>query len=360
VELNGFEITIVGAGLLGTSIGLRLKEQGITPKFIDLKEKNQKIASDLVKGLEGNVAHNIEAKPQLFIIATPPETIFSLISELYSPDINQTFIEISGIKSELEVELDDFSEIKQRVVMVHPMAGREISGAEAARADLFVGRSWVVVQHEDYDPARYQLGQELGELLGSAILTRTVMEHDQAITLVSQMPQLIASTLASLLAGRATELELAGQGLRDMIRIADSDSNLWSSLFIRNNSFLTKELSRYIDKLTEFKEALQGSNQSGIASIMRDGKDGKALIPGKHGGVKRDYQFVAVVIADKPGQLSSLLIEAQQSGVNIEDISIEHSPKQETGLIKLAVAKNNGEVLAQHLELAGWKSYLLD
>jgi prephenate dehydrogenase len=81
------------------------------------------------------------------------------------------------------------------------------------------------------------------------------------------------------------------------------------------------------------------------------------MIPGKHGGAARNYTFLPVVIEDKPGQLAALFDECAIAQVNVEDLSIEHSPEQFTGLITLALSKNDAEKLHQHLLNKGWRAH---
>ena len=78
------------------------------------------------------------------------------------------------------------------------------------------------------------------------------------------------------------------------------------------------------------------------------------MIPGKHGGAAREYTLLPVVIEDKPGQLAALFDECAQAKVNVEDLSIEHSPGQFTGLITLALSAKDAQILQSHLTNSGW------
>jgi prephenate dehydrogenase len=95
------------------------------------------------------------------------------------------------------------------------------------------------------------------------------------------------------------------------------------------------------------------SNAS-VSSFIEKGNHGRSLIPGKHGGVAREYTYLPVVIEDKPGQLAALVGECAKANVNIEDLTIEHSPGQFTGLITLALSKSDAKVLSAHLIGSGW------
>jgi len=95
-------------------------------------------------------------------------------------------------------------------------------------------------------------------------------------------------------------------------------------------------------------------DESSVAQVIEDGQRGRARIPGKHGGKAREYTYLPIVIEDKPGQLAALFDECATAGVNVEDLSIEHSPGQFTGLITLALSQTDAEKLGEHLKTHGW------
>jgi prephenate dehydrogenase len=87
---------------------------------------------------------------------------------------------------------------------------------------------------------------------------------------------------------------------------------------------------------------------------MRKGRDGRNLIPGKHGGKAREYTYVPIVIDDKPGQLGAIFNECAAMSVNVEDLAIEHSPGQLNALITLALSAEDAVKLSNHLSSIGW------
>ena len=95
-------------------------------------------------------------------------------------------------------------------------------------------------------------------------------------------------------------------------------------------------------------------DESSIAKLIEDGQEGRARIPGKHGGKAREYTYLPIVIEDKPGQLAALFDECASASVNVEDLSIEHSPGQFTGLITLALSDIDAAKLSEHLKSHGW------
>ncbi|MCX6448832.1 MAG: prephenate dehydrogenase/arogenate dehydrogenase family protein, partial [Actinobacteria bacterium] len=239
----------------------------------------------------------------------------------------------------------------------HPMAGREVGGAESARADLFQSRTWVYIPNDlegnPIDPELLGYGLWLISALGAIPVAMQAAEHDRAVALISHLPQIVSSLLAGqLLSGERSAMGLSGAGLRDTTRIAASNATLWDEILASNSTEIVPLLLSLQNDLAALIEALQ-SNAS-VSSFIEKGNQGRALIPGKHGGAAREYTYLPVVIEDKPGQLAALVSECAKANVNIEDLTIEHSPGQFTGLITLALSKNDADVLSAHLIGSGW------
>jgi prephenate dehydrogenase len=232
------------------------------------------------------------------------------------------------------------------------MAGREVGGAESARADLFQGRPWIF-DSVGVDEDVLLLASELIELLGAHQIDLDSAEHDKAVALVSHLPQLISSMLAKQLnGGDESWLNLAGAGLRDSTRIASSDSKLWKEIISANYQALTPLLVSFAEDLAHLIATI--SDENSIEKFITDGRRGRDRIPGKHGGKAREYTYLPIVIEDKPGQLASLFNECASALVNVEDLMIEHSPGQFTGLITLALSADDAEKLTDHLKSRGW------
>ena len=126
----------------------------------------------------------------------------------------------------------------------------------------------------------------------------------------------------------------------------------WEEIIAANSGAITPLLNSLAADLNSLISNIESENF--IAEVIKDGQEGRALIPGKHGGKAREYTHLPIVIEDKPGQLAAIFDECAKVSVNIEDLSIEHSPGQETGLITLAVSHSDAATLKAHLESQGW------
>lgn len=348
-------VKIVGCGLIGTSIALRLNERGIPLILSDASEKNLLLAQDLIKA---NAGQESSVSPEIVIVATPPDAIFEVLQEQFFNYPHSTFIDVSGIKSKLLIQVEGISALAESFASVHPMAGREISGPESARADLFESRAWIISHSQKSNPLAIQLAEDLGSLMGAAIYRLDAKTHDSVIASISHLPQILSSALGvSLIGEDPANLNLAGQGLRDVSRLADSDPDLWSSLLAGNAEELLPKLALVINRLSDLGRALTTGDNEAIRNFLMSGKEGRNRIPGKHGTAKRDYTFVPIVIDDKPGGLARIFNECAAIEVNIEDLTMEHSPGQAVGLITLALSENDAIKLQKHLVSKGWLAH---
>ena len=344
------KVKVIGCGLIGTSIALRLKEEGNQIWLSDKNSSNLALARDLIP--------NESAEPNFFdliIIATPISAIIEVLKDLKSFNKESTVIDIGGLKSKLIVEVEQFPDLSDIFVSAHPMAGREFSGPNRARADLFEGRAWILTPTARTNERSIKIAVEVGENLGSTVYQLTPDEHDSVIATVSHLPQLLSSLLGNLISKESEKsLNFSGQGLRDISRLADSDPSLWAELLIENSGAILPRIEEAIDLLQKLHTDLSTNNLNSVKNFLENGKSGRAKIPGKHGAKARNYSYLPIVIDDKPGQLAKIFDECAECEVNVEDLTIEHSPNQETGLITLALSENDAVKLKSHLQSKGW------
>ena len=340
------KVRIVGSGLIGTSIGLGLVQRGIAVEMVDSDSLAQSLAKDLIGGV-------VVVDPELVIFALPTSGLSHVIQGEIAINPQSTFMDVGSVKNEVVLQVETIAGLSTRFLPTHPMAGREIGGAGSARADLFQGRSWILTPEADCSPESKNLVLELISILGATPIELSAQDHDAAVARISHLPQIAASLVAKQLIGTPTEwMELAGQGLRDTTRIAGSDEKLWKDIIHSNRAEISELLISLQNDLTQMIESLDDPVK--IAELIAAGRDGKAMIPGKHGGKAREYSFLPIVIDDKPGQLGAIFNECAAMQVNVEDLNIEHSPGQLSALITLSLSATDAEKLSSHLSSIGW------
>ena len=340
------KVRIVGSGLIGTSIGLGLVQRGIAVEMVDSDPSAQSMAKDLTGGV-------VVEDPDLVVFALPTSLLSLVIEREIHLNPQSTFMDVGSVKNEVVLQVKSFSGLSTRFLPTHPMAGREIGGASSARADLFQGRSWILTPDPDCAPESKSLVLEMIKHLGATPIELTALDHDAAVAKISHLPQIAASLLAKQLSGTPVEwMELAGQGLRDTTRIAGSDESLWKEIIYSNRAEISELLISLQNDLAQMIAAL--NDPAKIAELIAAGREGKAMIPGKHGGKAREYSYLPIVIDDKPGQLGAIFNECAAMQVNVEDLNIEHSPGQLSALITLSLSALDAEKLSAHLTSIGW------
>ncbi len=340
---------IVGAGLIGTSIALRLKEKGWSVEISDTDAVNEAIARDLL----GSVPESFS--PELVVVATPPNSVIETLKGEFKRYPHSTFIDVTSVKTKLHVEITTISGLSERFVGTHPVSGREAGGPQSARSDLFDGRAWVITSNKKESTESIRKAEELIRVLGGVPYEMTPAEHDQLFARISHLPQVLSTTLAAAVESVGESIDLAGQGLRDMLRLSGSKAELWSEILFANSGEVLESIDVLKLKISAIEGAIKQGDSKELASIFATANEVHGRLSGKHGLRPREYSYLNVVIEDKPGQLGALFNECAEINANVEDLALEHSPKQETGLIRLALSESDAEKLRVHLLQKGWR-----
>ncbi len=193
---------------------------------------------------------------------------------------------------------------------------------------------------------------------GASPIVTTPEEHDHAVATISHVPYLVAVLMAGHLTQAPPEhLALAGQGVRDVTRVAASDPALWEQILRLNSGAVLGPLQALQKDLDELIGAMNADGSGRLHDVLSRGVSGTMAIPGKHGGPGRPSRSVFVSVPDHPGELARLFADAATSGVNIEDVHIDHDPGRPMGLLELVVAEERAEHLLASLESQGWVTH---
>lgn len=348
-------VLVVGTGLLGTSIGLACRGAGLEVLLADLSSEHVRTASGLGAGRPARP----EDRPQLIVVAVPPDHLGPVVVEaLHST--GGVVTDVGSIKSMplREVAAAVSPEELRRYVGSHPMAGSERSGPLAATAALFDARPWAVTPGPAASVEAVALVEELARLCGALPVVLTPEEHDRAVARTSHLPHLMATLMADrLVDAPADHLALSGQGVRDVTRVAGSDPALWQQIVTGNADAVLALLAEVREQLDELMSAVATGERSHLGALLARGVAGTRVIPGKHGGPSQHTLSVFVSVPDTPGELARLFADAGASGVNIEDVHIDHDPGRPTGLVELVVAESRADLLLGSLESRGWVTH---
>ena len=349
------QVRIVGTGLLGASIGMALSSQGIDVALADSSPSSVHLASDLGAGRPAQA----DDQPKIIVVCVPPDVTADVIEAELKAFPQAVVTDVASVKlSPLRQLLDRGVDITH-YVGGHPLAGRERGGAISARGDLFLGRPWVVCRDEETPAWALALVEDLVLDLGAVPIEMTPEAHDEAVGLVSHVPQIVSSLMAKQLEGASDDaVRLAGQGVRDVTRIAASSPELWIQILGANKDSIVGVLENLQKDLQNVTDALKDISAPGarkvIAEEMSAGNAGVARLPGKHGQNKR-YAQIVVLIDDRPGQLAQLLTELGELNINLEDLRLEHAEGAQMGMVEFSVVPEVRETLVSELEKRSWR-----
>lgn len=345
-------VLVVGTGLLGTSIGLALRRAGVDVQLDDVDLATVMAAE--ARGA-GQLRSAGSPDPRLVVVAVPPGAAGPVMARACEfPD--STVTDVTSVKAVPLRQAAAAGGDPRRLIGGHPLAGREVSGPEAARHDLFDDRVWVVCPSDAADPLRVQDVLDLVVTCGAVPLRMNPEEHDRAVALTSHAPQVMSSLLAArLLDADPDAVTVSGQALKDMTRIAQSDPALWQAILSANAASVAEVLAALADDLDAVVSDLRsGAGGAATVDALTRGLAGRQRVPGKHGSAAAAYDVVTVQVADRPGQLASLFVAAGELDVNLEDVRIDHVLGKPSGLIELSVRPEVSARLADGLRERGF------
>lgn len=238
------QVSIVGTGLLGSSLGLALRRYGLAERVVGVSGA---AAEALRVGAIDAQADLPTAcrEADLIVLAQPIRRLLQTLADL-DPLVaeNALVTDVGSTKAIICAEAERLLR-RARFVGGHPMAGKERRGPEAASAELFAGRTWILTAREERLEAMIRA-------LGATPLLLSPEEHDRLVAQASHVPQLLSTALAAYLEGSGAE-QVAGPGLRDMTRLALSSFELWDDILATNQPNIDAVLDDFIAHLQNLR-----------------------------------------------------------------------------------------------------------
>ncbi|MFJ3901313.1 prephenate dehydrogenase [Streptomyces sp. NPDC090025] len=351
---------VVGTGLIGTSVALALADRGVRVHLLDADESAARTAAALGAGLVGAPDERVD----IAVVAVPPAHVGEVLAAQQANGLARSYTDVASVKTGPERDVRKLAD-PARYIGGHPMAGREQSGPLAASATLFEGRSWVLTPTPETSKDTLNRALEVVALCAAVPVVMESDAHDRAVALVSHTPHLVAALMAARLAHLPDDAaRLAGQGLRDVTRIAGSDPRLWTDILDANAAPVAEVLEALAADLATTVAALRAltaddtdtrvRGAARVADLLRRGRTGHGRLPGKHGEKPSRLAPVHVLIGDQAGELARLLSGVADLDVNVEEVSIDHSPAERSGLVELLVAASAAPRMTRHLTEDGW------
>lgn len=243
-------VTIAGVGLIGGSFALALRKAGFEGRIIGVSSPRT-VAAAIERGAiqEALPLEQAAEQSDVVFLSQPIEQIMETLGVLDRYVRPGTLITDAGSTKRAIVERAAHSIHKGRFAGGHPMAGKEARGVEAADAELFRGRPWVLTSPE---PELENWIQKIG----ARLVTLGAAEHDRLVALVSHLPQLLSTALASAFASEPAAMRIAGPAAIDLTRLALSPYDIWRDIFASNATEIDAALAGFIARLQQIRADL--------------------------------------------------------------------------------------------------------
>ena len=274
------KITVIGCGLIGSSILRVLEKKNIT-KEINAYDKSKEVSSYLSKIFKFKICNNItEAvhNADLVIISSPLSSYKEILSQIKSSLKNGTILTDTGsAKKEINKIIKQSSLSNVSWIASHPIAGTEYSGPEAGFAELFENRWCILSADENIDKKEIEKLKKFWTDLGSKIKVMSFEHHDYVLSLTSHLPHAVAYSIVKTAISDDDKfkddiIQYSAGGLRDFTRIAASDPLMWKDIFIDNSENILKVLDNYSKNLDEIKSAIKNKDSKKLLDIFSSTK----------------------------------------------------------------------------------------
>ncbi len=270
------QITIIGAGLLGGSVGLGLKARGFRGAVIGCGRTEATLDRAVACGCIDHAERDLPAavaEAGLIVIATPVSTVPHLLQRIAEAGADAAVItDVGSTKHSIVEAAGGVLRRPGRFVGSHPMAGSEVHGPDAARPDLFDAKPVVVTPTDETDDDALATIEWLWRMLDMRLVRMEAAEHDRIVARISHLPHAVAMLLVEH-AAASESLDLASTGFADTTRVASGDPGVWADILTDNAGPLGEAIDEWIERLQNFRQQLSGESREELLARLRGAKN---------------------------------------------------------------------------------------
>jgi prephenate dehydrogenase len=339
---------IVGTGLIGGSIGMRLRREGW---YVTGRDRDPARAQ---RALELGALDAVGDDPDATItfVATPVRAVAEEARKALAAGPGLV-TDVGGVKASIVDAVDD-----PRFVGGHPMAGSEQDGVDGATPDLFQGATWVLTPTDGTDAEAYAQVRQIVGTLGAETVALPPDRHDELVAVVSHVPHLTAATLMRLADARSVEhralLRLAAGGFRDMTRVASGHPGIWPDICNDNRAAIVEVLDQLIEALRDMREVVAAGDRDALLAALEQARAARVNLPARF-RTAADLSEVRVPVPDRPGAVADVAILAADLAVNIVDLEIAHSTEGPQGVLVMLIETGAAEEFRRALVGRGYR-----
>ncbi len=279
------QITIIGTGLIGGSIGLALRKLQFRGRIMGLGRRPETLDKALAAGCIDQGTTDLAAAlagAEMILLATPVLTIGPMLGQIadwlkMQPGASAAgpiVTDAASTKGSIVEAGDRLLAGVGRFVGAHPMAGSDENGPEAAQADLFGGKPVILTPTGRTDGATLEQVEAFWKLLGMRTRRMDAAEHDRIVATISHLPHAVAGMLVRLARDEAA-LGAASTGFGDTTRIAGSDPGLWVDIFLDNRQAVLGALKGLSGRIAEFSQAREQGDGGAIERLLAEARQAR-------------------------------------------------------------------------------------
>ncbi|MBM3442753.1 MAG: prephenate dehydrogenase [Bacteroidetes bacterium] len=268
-------ITVIGVGLIGGSLALRLRAGGLASRILGVDNQEAHASKALELGLVDammSLEESVACSDTIFL-SIPVDSAVQILPNLLDKVDHQIVIDLGSTKSDIVAAVRHHPR-RGRFVASHPMWGTEYSGPQAAVAGAFQGKSVILCDVADSDADALEWAKHLFHAIGMHITEMDAVAHDIHAAYVSHISHVTSFALANTVLAKEREdeaiFELASAGFESTVRLAKSNPDMWLPILRQNKDNVLDVLNEHITQLRRFKSCLERENWEYLRELMQD------------------------------------------------------------------------------------------
>lgn len=278
------KIAIVGVGLIGGSLAIRLHEKKLSSALIGVEQNEKHAKKALELELVDEIVKLDEAivKSDVIVLAIPVDQLVSLLPGILDQlNSKQIVLDLGSTKRQL-IEAVEGHPMRGRYVATHPMWGTEYSGPEAAMADSFKEKAVIICNSGDSDSDALSWVKQMYKKIGMHLLEMEAKAHDLHAAYVSHISHITSFALANTVLEKEKEeqaiFELASAGFESTVRLAKSNPDMWVPIFLQNKEMVADVLKEHITQLERFLDCITNKNDQGLKKLIEHANEIKRIL----------------------------------------------------------------------------------
>lgn len=275
------QISIVGVGLLGSSLGMAIRERKLAKRVVGVGRRQFSLdialekgaidvdCLDLVEGVQGSDC----------VVLAGPAALVNPMLDTIRPVIGAECVvsDVASTKADIAVHANKTWEAPRKFIGAHPLAGAELFGPKHGRADFYAGSVCLVEEGKMLDEEAREKVCALWEAVGSEVVSMDPKRHDDLLAYTSHVPHILATTMASVAGQQGDIRKFIGNGFKDTTRIADGRPEIWRDISLTNRKAIVNALGGIQEHLESFIALLEAGDEAALDAFFEDARQVRSV-----------------------------------------------------------------------------------